>query len=121
MDLHYLSHREIPVADKALVEKTRKALTSINKEFQLGPDYKQVAGAVVKPADGRIPMRIDFRAYKPGVPTCAYLGPNVSLTEKLFAGEQFSPEFREKIEAGFKCYEALIAAGNAQSSKKRRR
>lgn len=113
-----MSKREIPDADKGLVEKARKAVADINKVFthkELGPNYRQVAEAIVWSS----PLRIDFCAQAPGVATRAFLGPQVPLTEELFEGDKFTSKFLELIEKGFKDFESYIEEEDARLVKER--
>ena len=89
-------------AEHKLVEKARTAVTQIHlrataNNRQLGnPTY--IGGALIFCR----PLRLDFRAHQPGeFTTCAYIGPQLPLTNELFDGEKLHTNVVEEVTKNF--------------------
>lgn len=113
MQVHIdVPHNEFNAAEKALVEKARKALKPINREFRgVSPEgypYHEILAAVVWPASPGISLRIDFKAHRAEGIGQAYLGPDTPLTEALFDGDNITTEFRAEIEESCTYFEAYM-------------
>ena len=108
MDLILEEPYQLPDEDNAIVERARKALRKINREFigvsPEGYSYHNVVCAVVWPKQepvgkfAGIPLRLDFKAHTPGQIGQAWIGPDTVLTEDLFDGDNLTEDFRKEIE-----------------------
>lgn len=105
--------REITKEDASLIQRARRALLYLNREFvgrsPEGYPYHDIACAVVWPRQGDHAMRIDFKAVPAnGGIGQAYLGPDVPLTEALFDGNEFTADFRRQMDESFAAFDAYL-------------
>lgn len=104
---------EFTVEEQDLIDRARRALSNINRHFRGkssdGYPYHDIARAQIWPANQKQPLRIDFKAVPAGRSIGqAFLGPDQALTLELFDGDEFTIQFRQKIEEGFSYYEEYL-------------
>lgn len=91
--------------DKRLIGKTCVVLANIDYEFtDTWPGIgrtDQIVSAIVYPE----PLRLDFKAWIPGTNAEGFFfNPQAELSEALFEGSAFTPEFRARLEQEVKEY-----------------
>lgn len=102
-------HAVASEADKALVERARKAVSRINLRFrdncpEIGM-WEQYVVAVVY----HDPMRLDFKACTPDS-TCEafFFNPIEEMSEATFVGDELAPEIRQRLESDLSGYRERI-------------
>ena len=100
-----LKGKKLTSNELTLIEWARSALKEQNFSIteQMGQrTFTHIVAAIVWVREDGI--GIDFKSYVPGVEGQAFLGPEAPLTEDLFVGDTFKPEFLARIQQSFDNY-----------------
>ena len=96
-------------AEQLLVARARHALAGI--EFNINENSPGVASPMDQIVTALIydkPLRIDFKAHVRREIGQAFIGPQVLLTEGLFAGDGFTPAFITSLGSAVEAYRAYL-------------
>ncbi len=91
--------------NRAFVDKARRALALVNFSFE-SDGYRYYAGCMVfADISGDGSGKLDFRVYRPGLVSQAFIGPEIPISEEMFEGEQLKSSHIKDIERAFKDFE----------------